>query len=99
MARKATVRKARRKPHWSRVLARMRACDNAREWAAKQPSLAAAWAKCTNANWMRWWLYRMGVEGPQHSGLGGRDCPGCRYESGRAATIRKLYPVPPTRKQ
>jgi len=93
-------KKARRKPHWSLVLARMQACEEARTWAAKQPSLAVAWAKCRNANWLRWWLDHMGVVRPLHAnGPGGRVCPGCRFEDGGAATVRKLYPVPPTRKR
>ena len=50
------------KPHWSRKLRALGACDDAVEWAATQPSYAEAWETCQRGDWLLWLLGR--VAGP-----------------------------------
>lgn len=42
------------KPH-VRVLIRLRACDEACDFADKYPNMASAWKACQRPSWM-WWL-------------------------------------------
>lgn len=41
------------------LLIDLKACDDAREWAAKYPTLSEAWRNCERADWMLWLLARM----------------------------------------
>ena len=41
-------------PHWSDVLTRMSACNDAVEWARTQPSYAVAWRRCQRPDWLLW---------------------------------------------
>ena len=47
--------------HWSKQLPRD-ACREAREWASKQPSYAAAWRTCQRGDWMLWLIARLGCD-------------------------------------
>ena len=47
--------------HWSEQLPRD-ACREAREWASKQPSYAAAWRTCPRGDWMLWLIARLGCD-------------------------------------
>ena len=47
--------------HWSEQLPRD-ACREAREWASKQPSYAAAWRTCQRGDWMLWLIARLGCD-------------------------------------
>ena len=47
--------------HWSKQLPRD-ACLEAREWASKQPSYAAAWRTCPRGDWMLWLIARLGCD-------------------------------------
>jgi hypothetical protein len=53
------------KPHWSRKLIRLCACDSAVQWAMTQPSLATAWKQCERGDWMLWLAGRL--SGPPES--------------------------------
>jgi len=91
--RKAGTRKAR---HWSSILVRLGACTEARKWAARQPSLAAAWRTCDRSGWMRWWLSVM-VPAPTHKNRSA--CPACQLAMADAHGLRRLYPKPPMRRE
>ena len=51
---------ATRKPHWSRVLVAMGACDPAVQWARKRPTARDAWRTCPDGEWLRWVCERFG---------------------------------------
>ena len=51
---------ATRKPHWSRVLVAMGACDPAVQWARKRPTARDAWRTCPDGEWLRWVCGRFG---------------------------------------
>ena len=44
--------------HWTDKLRKLRACNDAVEWAKDYPSLTAAWKVCERADWMLWLLGR-----------------------------------------
>ena len=48
--------------HWSDALVRLRACDEAVEWAKTQPSFEAAWNSCERGDWLLWLAARIGVD-------------------------------------
>ena len=53
---------ATRKPHWSRVLVAMGACDPAVQWARKRPTARDAWRTCPDGEWLRWVCGRFGYD-------------------------------------
>ena len=51
--------------HWSEKIPKD-ACEEAVDWARTQPTLAAAWAKCTRGDWMLWLLAQGTKQGSEH---------------------------------
>ena len=54
----ATARRA----HWSCALVRLKACNEAVEWARTKPDYATAWRACERGDWMLWLLERTGAD-------------------------------------
>lgn len=47
-----------RNTHWSDILRRHDACNEAIEFADRFATFAEAWMACINISWMAWWLFR-----------------------------------------
>ena len=57
-----------------RLLAKLGACDDARQWAASQPDLETAWANCHRPDWMVWLLRNLHYENDRAYRLFARWC-------------------------
>ena len=80
----------RTRPHWSRALVKLGACEEAVTWARKQKSYRAAWKKCRVSSWMFWAIIR-------NCGWSGGDdrCTCAVKPPASPSAIRQLIPNPP----
>ena len=94
-----------KRPHWSAILEKFKACREAVKWARTQRSPKAAWNSCEEYDWMRWAVeHSCDCNSELLSKIEDKvwvicdNCLGvekCKCSAKSAKVIRKLHPEPP----